>query len=303
MGNINSQFIMSTLIIVLGYIIKKYNIITEKDGEALTKIILNVTLPAMVINSTSTLNFDLSLGLMPLFAISYGLIITIFAIFFFRKQNRIDRGMFSMLMPGFSVGLFAYPFVEAILDSKALNYTAMFDIGNSFTVFVMAYSLGSFFSSESFSLDFKSIFRPLTRSIPLNVYSITLILSIARLHYPAPLMNIAQTVSKANMPLSFLVMGIFLSFRIESRHWVNIFKVLGARYLIGITVSLLLYFTLPFNEVLRKIILICFVLPPPITMMAFAVKFNYNKQFVGMLINMANVMSYILLWMIFNIVS
>ncbi|HYE82567.1 MAG TPA: AEC family transporter [Clostridia bacterium] len=303
MGNVNTIFAVSTCIILLGYIIKKFNIITEKDGEALTKVILNVTLPALVINSTSTLKFDLSLGLMPLFAITYGLMISSFAIFFFRKQDKIDRGMLSMLMPGFSVGLFAYPFVEAIFGSRALNYAAMFDIGNSLIVFIIAYSIGGYFSSEDFSLDPKSILKQLSRSIPLIVYIITLIISIAGLHYPTPLMSIAQTVSKANMPLSFLVMGIFLSFKIEKRHWFNMFKVLGARYFIGITISLLLYFILPFNELFRKIILICLILPPPITMMAFTVKFKFNAQFVGMLINMANVISYILMWVIFNIIT
>lgn len=303
MGDVNGIFAISTCIILLGYIIKKFGIITEKDGEVLTKVILNITLPALVINSTRTLQFDLSLGLMPIFAISYGLMISIFALFFFRKQDRTDRGMLSMLMPGFSVGLFAYPFVEAIFGSKALNYAAMFDMGNSFTVFVLAFSLGSFFASDEFHLDLKTVLRPLTRSIPLIVYMITLAISVAGLHYPAPIMEIAQTVSKANMPLSFLVMGIFLNINMEKSHWLNIFKVLGARYLIGIITGLLLYFVSPFNEMLRNIILICLVLPPPITMMAFTVKFRFNVRFVGMLINLANIISYILMWVIFSIIT
>lgn len=302
MGNVNNQFIISTLIIIIGYLIKKFYIISEKDGDVLTKIILNVTLPALVITSTSTLKFDLSLGLMPLFAISYGLLIAAFGIFLFKKQSGSTRGMLSMLLPGFSVGLFAYPFVETIMGNKALTYAAMFDIGNSMTVFIIAYALACHFTSGDSSFDFKSILKQLMKSIPLIVYILTLIMSIAGLHFPGIILNISQTVSKANMPLAFLVMGIYLNFKMEASHWRNVLKVLATRYSIGLAVSLLLYFTLPIDAISREIILICLVLPPPITMLAFAVKFDFDKRFIGMLINIANIISYLLLWVIFNLI-
>lgn len=112
MSSVNSHFLISTLIILIGFIIKKYKIISEKDGEALSKVILNVTMPAAVISSTSTLEFDLTFGLMPLVAILYGILMTISAIVLFRKETSDNRGMMSMLLPGLSVALFAFPFIE-----------------------------------------------------------------------------------------------------------------------------------------------------------------------------------------------
>ena len=50
MNTINSQFVMSLSIILLGYFLKKVNILKESDGEVISRLIFNVTLPSIVIN-------------------------------------------------------------------------------------------------------------------------------------------------------------------------------------------------------------------------------------------------------------
>lgn len=281
---------------------KKFNIITEKDGEVLAKLILNVTMPALIISSTSTINFNPSLGLLPLIAVSYGLLMAVIAIFLFRKYTGNTRGMLSMLMPGFSVALFGYPFVEGIIGNKALNYMAMFDMGNSLCTLVIAYLVACYFSSEVSDFTIKSILKQLLKSIPLIVYMIALIMSIVGFHFQGIILNIFQTVSKANMPLCFLAMGIYINFEMKECNR-NTVKILAVRYSVGLVIGLLLYYTLPLNAILREIILICLVMPPPISMLAFAVQFKFDKRFIGVLINIANIISYMLLWGIFNFIK
>lgn len=303
MGNVNSQFLLSTLIIALGYIIKKFNLITEKEGAVLAKLVLNITLPALVITTFSTLKFDVSLSFLPIICIVYGLIMATLAVLFFKNETGNNRGLLTMLIPGFNIGLFAFPFVEAILGQKALKYVAMFDMGNSMLVFGICYLLAFYFSSEETNFNFKSISNELIKSIPLVVYILTLIINIAGFHYPSFIISTSQIVSKANMPLSLLILGIYLNFKLEGGNWPKITKVLAVRYIIGLSVGIFLYFTLPFEALFREIILICLILPPPLMMIPYAVKFKYDCRFVGIVLNISNIISYILLWVIFNIIS
>lgn len=303
MGNVNSQFLLSTLIIALGYIIKKFNIISEKEGEVLAKLVLNITLPALVISTFSSLKFDVSLSFLPIICIVYGLIMAILAVLFFWKETGNNRGLLSMLVPGFNIGLFAFPFVQAILGEKALKYVAMFDMGNSFLVFGICYILAFYFSSEETNFNIKIITNKLLKSIPLVVYITTLIINIAGFHYPDFILSTSQIVSKANMPLALLILGIYLNFKVEGGNWRKITKVLAIRYITGLAVGIFLYFTLPFEALFRVIIVICLILPPPLMMIPYAVKFRYDCRFVGVLLNISNIISYILLWIIFNIIS
>jgi len=163
--------------------------------------------------------------------------------------------------------------------------------------------MACYFSSEESGFDFKSVFKKISRSIPLIVYMITLAANISGLRFPDIIINISQAVSKANLPVSLLTVGIFLDFRMESSSWRNAIKVLAARYLMGLALGILQYFALPFNDIAREVILICLVLPPPMSTMAFVVHFKFDKNFVGMVMNISNIMSYLLMWVIFSVIT
>ena len=58
MTNVNAVFLLSLIVIVIGYLIKKINILKEEDGEIIAKLIFNLTLPAVILKVTSTIQFE-----------------------------------------------------------------------------------------------------------------------------------------------------------------------------------------------------------------------------------------------------
>ncbi|MGV9173434.1 MAG: AEC family transporter, partial [Promethearchaeia archaeon] len=44
----NLVFFLSLAIILIGYLIKRANIISEEEGKGIAKLIINVTLPALI---------------------------------------------------------------------------------------------------------------------------------------------------------------------------------------------------------------------------------------------------------------
>jgi len=63
----------------------------------------------------------------------------------FRNRPRAERGQLAMLLPGFNIGLFAYPLVEAALGPGALAHLGMFDMGVAFVTFGLAFGVASHF--------------------------------------------------------------------------------------------------------------------------------------------------------------
>ena len=49
MGGFNEQFLISIVIIMLGYLLKRVKLVKEQDGEAVARIIFNLTLPCLII--------------------------------------------------------------------------------------------------------------------------------------------------------------------------------------------------------------------------------------------------------------
>lgn len=298
MDNINNQFLTSILIILLGYVLKRVNLVQEKDGESLARIVFNVTLPCLIIATFSTIKIEISLIMLVVISIIYGTCLMLLGLYAFGKESRKNRGMFSMLLPGFNVGLFAYPLVEALWGKEGLKYFGMFDVGNSVLIFGLAYITASYFADENAKMDFKTVLSKLSKSMPLISYIFACILNFSAVQLPQEVFTITNTIAKANMPLSLLLLGVYLNFSLDSSYLKSMMKVLLFRYIIGLVVGIALFVFLPFGEMFKYTLLIGLILPICTAVIPFAVEFHYDHKFVGALSNITILLSFGLVWII-----
>ena len=302
MVNANLVFLFSLLIIIIGYIIKKLGIIPEKDGKIIAKLILNVTLPALIISVIYNIEIELTLILLPFLAILYSLFVLSISFFLFKKYPRDIKGLLMMTVLGFNIGLFAYPMIEMIWGEKGLLYVIMFDIGNSFIIFGLVYSIGLTFSPkenlERDQVQFRSIILHLIKSVPLISWIIALVLNISNVVFPIFVLDLLEILSRANMLLTLLLLGIFLNFKIQKSYWRYIIQVLLIRYSLGLTVGVLLFIILPFDSFYKVAIMIALILPLGMSAIAFSSEFGYSEELTTMIVNLTTIISFILMWMI-----
>ncbi|MGB8451144.1 MAG: AEC family transporter [Anaerocolumna sp.] len=298
MANINTQFLLSLLIIIIGYLGKTMNLVKEEDGDGISRIIFNITLPALVINTFSTIKITPSLILIPFILIVYSFFIAFLGIFVFKKESPANKGALSMTSVGFNIGLFAYPLVEALWGKEGLKYFGMLDMGNALIIYGLCFFLASYYSSNDGKINPKDILKKMGRSVPLLAYILTLLLHLFGLSYPKIVLDLSSTLSRANMPLSLLVLGIFLSLKLEKSYWISMLKSLLLRYGVGLAVGLILYFVLPFEPLFRITVLIGLVLPISMSTTTYSVEFYFDKKLVGTLTNLTIIVSFILIWIL-----
>ena len=99
-------------------------ILSERDAEVLARIIMNVTLPALILLTFSRLSLDASLLWLPIIGLLCGLALCLSCLVLFRGAERSRRGLLTMALPGANMGLFAYPLVEGIWGENGLKYIA-----------------------------------------------------------------------------------------------------------------------------------------------------------------------------------
>ena len=71
---LNQEFLYIIAIIALGYLLKRMGILKEKDGETISRIIFNITLPALVIVSLNSVKIEPSLIMLPVMVLLYGIL-------------------------------------------------------------------------------------------------------------------------------------------------------------------------------------------------------------------------------------
>lgn len=301
MENVNYQFALSLLIITLGYALKRLKIITEKDGESLTRIIFNITLPAVIINTITTVKIAPSIALLTIIGFVNGAFIFLLTFFTLKKVHKDIRDIVSMAIPAVNIGLFAFPLVEALYGTNGLQYIAMYDIGNSIVVFVLCFFAAQYFSSQNETIDYKVMFKTMFKSIPLITYLASLAISILGVHLPSMFMDVNKIIGRANMPLSLMLLGIYLNFSFGKDSLRVMTKVISIKYIIGITLGILLYITMPFDNLFRHIVLLAPILPIPTIIISYAIQFKYDQKLVGALVNLTIIISFILAWFIFKL--
>ena len=307
MVDVNYIFLITLIIIVLGYIIKRLNIISEENGKVIAKIIFNITLPATILIVTSNIEFNLSLVLIPVIIITFSLCVLLFAFILFRNTSKNTKGILLMNVIGFNVVHLAFPLVEGIWGENGFQYIALVDIGNGIIVFVVCCLIGAIYSplnnNNDRKRDLRFVGKKLIKSTPLFCYAIALIINFSGIIIPIFVMDILLILSRANTALTLLLLGIFLNFKFQKSELSIIFKILVIRYSFGLIVGLILFYCLPFNHTYRIIILISLILPVGIAVIPFSVDFNYNQELVNMIVTLTIIISFILMWILILILN
>ncbi len=292
----NYDYLFVIVIIGLGFIAKKAGLVKIHDGEGLARIVFNFTLPAVIIDAFSTIVIDMSLIYLSLIALLLGVVSGTLGLLLFRKEECQTKGMLLMPLLGVNIGLFAYPLVEAIWGVDIIKYFGVFDIGNSVVIFVICYIVGAVFSSKTGNIDYRNILKKVSRSIPLIVYVLTMLLRLFHWNYPGFVLKVAAIIAKANMPMSLLVLGIFLNFSFDKKTLGKIFHVIGLKYAIGAICGVILFLTLPYEPYYRYTALVGVMLPTSLSIIPYAVEFEYDTKFIGTVSNISIIISLVLMF-------
>jgi malate permease and related proteins len=295
----NQVFIETFAIIILGFCIKYFNFITEKDGKTISKFLMHSTFPALMFVSTYNVKLEGKLLLIPIFAIILGLLMQLAAWFWFKNYQNSLRGLMMMGVGGFNTGLFGFPIIESLFGKENLVYAIMFDLGNTCIVFGMIYSMGLYFSdTQKTSFGIKNILKKIFTLPPVLAMIAGLLFNLSGLTLPSVGHEILTTLSKANKPLVLLLMGIYLSFELDKKTIISIFKVLAIRYLIGFFVIIILYYFLAEHQAMQQVLMVCTLLPIGLTIIPFSDELNYDSRIAGTMLNISLLISFGLIWLL-----
>lgn len=279
MDNFTSKFTVSVAIVAIGYLLKRGGYLTKKESSTLAQLVMNFTIPASAIYNISQVTLDAKFGSIIVVSLLHNALLLSIAFFAFRKRPRHEKGGLLLLAPGLSLSSFTLPLLEGLHDSTALTQVAMLDIGNAPISLVGAYILAYLYSSDSdATLDCKKLAKSVLRTIPIMVYIVTIVLNVSKISYPPFVLNVASNIAKANMPCSFLMLGVALEFHFGREELLDLGKLLLLRYACGICVGLLLSYVLPVDPVTRFVIAVGLVAPLPLSSITYTKQFHYKME-------------------------
>lgn len=206
-----NQILVLFIIILLGFVLRKRNLITEDLKKGLSSILIQVTMPVLIIDSILKINLDQKLikrlTLVTLIAILVYLFLIIISILLTSKMkcSRDKKNIFIFLLVFANVGYMGIPIVSSILPPEAVIYTIIYNI--VYNIYVWTFGV------QLFSHD-KNIKKNIQWRKLINQGTIALILGFFLLltNIPlGPVRGAIKIVAEMTFPLSMLIIGSYLT--------------------------------------------------------------------------------------------
>lgn len=245
-------------IIVLGYVLRRTGVFDERAFPVLSKLVINITLPAAIIASSAGKAIDASMLAITALGFGGGVIYMLLGALVYRKQGR-DKQAFALLnTQGYNIGTFAMPFTQSFLGAMGVVTTSLFDVGNAFVCLGGAYGVACAVKDGG-GLSVKGVLKPLGRSVPFLVHLTMVCLNLMKLSPPEPVVSFAGIIGDANPFLAMLMIGVGFQLSGDRSQLGDIGKILAVRYGVAAVLALCYYFLLPFDlEVRQALVILAF---------------------------------------------
>lgn len=239
------------ILFIIGFLLKKRSLLDTKKADFFLKIVFNITVPAIILKSITTINLSREIAYLPL--ISMVIVLLSLCISFMVSKLIVlpkkTKGVFIIASSIMNIG-FTLPFVFFLKGDDCLAKILIFDSGNAFLIFTLLYYIACSYGN---SLSETSMFKRLLLSPPLIVIILSLILNYLDITPGENLSIILEIIGTSTIPLLMISLGIYFNPVLKKPGIVFLIIILrsGAGIILGITAVEIL----SLNGIIKTVIL------------------------------------------------
>ncbi|MEF9951319.1 MAG: AEC family transporter [Clostridium sp.] len=274
-SKILDQIIILFLVMGVGFVAGKKNVITQEVNYGLSKILINITLPFMIVASFS---FEFSSEMlhtaMLILAISMviHLALTLISLVLYRKNEDSVRKVLRFVTIFSNCGFIGFPVVGSVFGSEGIFYTAIYNVG--FNVFV--WTVGVMIFKGKGNKDYKKvILNPGIISV-----TIGMIIFIFSIKLPFAISETISLIGSMTSPLSMIIVGVSLCtvrfkevFSDISLYYASFIRLLAIPFIVFVVLK-----AMGFDSMLLGIPVLVCAMPAAANTVTFAQIYNGDVQ-------------------------
>lgn len=206
--------VMLTLfvIVIVGYVAGKLGYLGGDFDRQLSRLVINITCPALILSSSMTGELPDRRFILPLLLISIVTYIILTGAAFllprYMTKRKEDRGAIGFALMFGNVGFMGYPVVASIFGHEAVFYAAVLNVVNTFTVF----TIGTILITGSSNIEGKRFEKKVLYSTPmLAAYLTMLIVALEINNIPVFISQSLTMLGNITVPAALLIIGSSMS--------------------------------------------------------------------------------------------
>lgn len=283
---ISYNIILMALMILLGYTSVKTGYIPSNVNNMLSKVIVRITLPLLIVNSLTQVTFDYVRIRNSIFVIVSAITVIAFLYFsgfVFAKIFRLPKAtafIHQSLTAFGNVVFLGYPLISALYGADGLFYAALYAFVND--MFVWTYVVWRFSAlnnaeKKSLKETIKDCLNP-----PTIAFIISFIMIVFKIQLGGVLKDVANTVGSTTTPLAMLFIGATLaeSRLLDKSNLFHIFFVVLIKMILVPLLLILITKNLPFDDIVKGVIILQAAVPSQTILSILTKEYNGDSKYV-----------------------
>ena len=280
-GILVTQMIELFIIMLIGYIVYKLKIVDNDFVKKFTRLVLDVTLPAMILASVLNLTerqpvSDVLICLGCAVALIFVILPAIGGgLAFIVRADARTRGLYTFMNTFSNVGFMGFPVVKAICGDVGLFYAAIFNLVFNIAVYSLGVWLINRGRRHEVKFNAKMLISPGT-----VVAVLSLLVYFLNVHPPEVITGTVTTIGEITSPAAMLIIGFSLA-RIDIKNVFNEWRLYPWTLMKQIGVPLLLWLPLTWvikNPMLLTVTYLMTAMPVANTAVLFATTYEVNAD-------------------------
>lgn len=206
--------VMMTLfaIVVLGYVAGKLGYMGGIFDKRLSKLVIDITCPALILSSAMTGELPDRWYILPLLLISVITYIILTGVAFllprYLASHKKDEGAVGFALMFGNVGFMGYPVVASIFGHEAIFYAAVLNVVNTFAVF----TIGTILITGKSEVEGSRFQKKVLCSTPMLAAYLTMIIVALRIdNIPEYISQPLTMIGNITVPAALLIIGSSMS--------------------------------------------------------------------------------------------
>ena len=155
------QLIQLFILIGIGYLLGKTSLFRGMFVQQLTNLVLNLTMPCMILSSVMNSIDAPALPLKDIIIAMFILVIILpVAAFLMIRRIKTNQGLYLIMIMYPNVGFIGFPLMQSIFGSEAILATAIINMGFNLSLFTLGIVAINYGENKLTSFDLKKIFSP-----------------------------------------------------------------------------------------------------------------------------------------------
>lgn len=227
------------IILIVGFVTRKLQVISDNFIAGLSGFLLKVALPALIINSLLQ-SYDAELlkaggQMLGIAVLTYAFsALMAWLLPALLKTPPAELGVFRFVTMFPNVGFMGFPVIQTIFGEKALFYAAIYNLPFNLLVFTLGVTMLSLGREEGARFNWRSLISPASAAC-----AIGLVLFVFSVQLPGAISSALATLGSLTTPLSMILVGGILA-NMEARtvfgNWrvyaVSLMRLLAIPYVI-----------------------------------------------------------------------